>query len=294
MKLPDIRFDESNADYHADTEYVGHSMKENFLKSPPSYNAYFVDRTESVPEATVDQLRGSLTHAITLEGDLLKAGYMVAPEGVTRRQNKWADLQKAAVDKGKALATHEDYLLAAAMAEKLLAHPWINKFFAARHHRECSIRWRDEVTGLVLKCRPDILVDDSGRFDKVIVCDLKTATDPSPWGFAGIDEEGRQRWGQVHKLGYHRQAAHYIEGVRQIVGGQRPIQFVWLAVGNKWPHDIWRPYYAADALLRDGQLENQLCADRLLICLQTGNWSPCSGEALEVGSTRREYRSLDF
>lgn len=85
--------------------------------------------------------------------------------------------------------------------------------------REWSIYWSD-ADGGQWKARPDCFSED-------FVIELKTTPDVRPQAFART----RQRFG------YDIQAAHYLEGVRRLVG--RTPRFLFVAIETTPPHYVW-------------------------------------------------------
>lgn len=96
--------------------------------------------------------------------------------------------------------------------EAVLTHPVASEMVESAT-KEISHFWKDEGTGILCKCRPDMMIDQD------IIVDLKTCQDARPDAF--------QR--SVAKWGYHAQAAWYREGVKQAAGDDRP-NFLFLCV----------------------------------------------------------------
>lgn len=289
MKLPQVAYAESNADYHADMEFIGNSMVTCSAESLTAYHAYFIAKSRPKPPPTKAKRLGSVLHAMLFEGG---KGYVQASDDVNPRKKAWAAAVKAALP--DVLVSQEEWTLALGM------------FNAVRLHED----FQALVSGQVAK-------------GEVLIGDVKSAQDPTPGAFAGVDEPGsRQRWGVIHYLGYHRQAAHYTEGVHaalphipagvyrecsirwqdEVSGLKlkcRPdimavgageivhVNWLWLAVGNTWPHDVY-PYRLLPDLLQDAQLENGILRDRLARSYETGDWFAAEQyTAVEVGSPRR-------
>jgi hypothetical protein len=113
------------------------------------------------------------------------------------------------------------------VSEGIRKHPEISRFFDPKYAIfEQSIFWHDPETGLLCKCRPDALIETN---EAVIIADVKTTEDASK------DEFNKQ----IAKRGYHLQAAHYINGVSEIIDvNDRPIIFVFVACEKEPPYDF--------------------------------------------------------
>lgn len=98
----------------------------------------------------------------------------------------------------------DDYYAAVAAVEAVRAHPALSALLdGAKVVRERSYFWIDPRIGIACKCRPDVLVLDSG-----VVLDWKSTSDPTLAGFA-------KRAGNSL---YHLSAAHYLDGVARVHG----------------------------------------------------------------------------
>lgn len=94
--------------------------------------------------------------------------------------------------------------------------------YMSRGRPECVMIWRDEVTGMLCKARPDFVSDCIPN----LIVELKTARDISPWAFAS----------QYAKLSYHVQTAWYLWGLATLTG--KPAYAKCVAVENTEPHDV--------------------------------------------------------
>jgi hypothetical protein len=118
---------------------------------------------------------------------------------------------------------------------------------------EQSLYWTDPDTGILCKCRPDILRNN-------LVCDLKTAQDGCPRSFqyAAFD------------YGYHIQAAMIQEALIQL----KQIQindFLFLVIEKTAPYAI-SIYQLDQVSLAQGHHEFKTLLRRYQHCLETNDW----------------------
>lgn len=242
---------ESNREYHADTDYVSHSMLETFRESPALYYGRFVSR-EIGKEETPALSLGSLVHTLILEPTRIEQEYTIS-DSAARRGKDWDAAVARAMSDGTTPITQSEMDKALPMAEAVSRNVGAMRFIGHDDVAiEQSIRW--ERDGVKCKCRPDALIRLA---DRTIVIDLKTAVDPSPEAF------GKAVW----NYGYHRQAAWYFDGCDAWKDGM----FLFVVVGKEPPHDVWM--YELDALyLHRGQTDNYDDVARLMECRESGVW----------------------
>lgn len=136
-----------------------------------------------------------------------------------RRGNKWKDAAEFCGIDGKLLLTSGDFDRALSIRDIVHADAWINTIITGGQRAvEASGFWRDEETGVICRCRPDLYRADLG-----IILDVKTTVDAGPTGFAK----------SVVNYGYHAQEAFYTDGWRAL--GQQVDGFVFLAVEKEAP-----------------------------------------------------------
>jgi hypothetical protein len=131
---------------------------------------------------------------------------------------------------------------------------------------ELAIFRRDEWTGLRRRHRLDKLI----RVGNGIVLDLKTAADPTDYGFpfACLD----------HK--YHVQAADYMEAAEAALGGV-PEAFIFIAVQPAAPY-ICQVYTSRPSMLELGYMRLRECLNDLKARLDTGDWYRAGHGNLQV------------
>ena len=132
---------------------------------------------------------------------------------------------------------------------------------------EVPLFWTDG-NGVACKCRLDaIRVTD----DRIIVVDLKTTGDARKRMF--------KRSGL--KYGYHVQAAHYIDGVRTVLGDDLPIEWWFIAVEKKAPYAM-NVIRAGNSYIDRGVLERNELMEKLIRCAETDTWDDYGCSVMEL------------
>jgi exodeoxyribonuclease VIII len=211
---------------------------------------------------TAAQLIGRATHCAVLEPDDFRRRYAEGPEKLQADKDKKAK-QKLEAQGYSVLRPNEmEHVLA--IQEAVWAHP-AARFLLSDGEAEVSAWWRDDATGELCKCRPDLVRPDN------ILADLKTTRDASPEGFT------REAW----KYRYHVQAAFYSEGWEKAAGVTVPA-FLWIAVEPEPPYPV--AVYAADSKqFRLGAQEADENLHTFHTCRVTGEWPAYSNEIQTLG-----------
>lgn len=232
-----IRHDMTNEAYHLDPAISSSDVKAVYLKSLRHW------KYEVRKGSTAFDL-GSAVHAMVLEPEkeLVRRG----PDD--RRGDKWRDAKLAADLDGMILLPSSEYNLAETIAAAAIAQmpEWMDR----PRITEASFFALDSITGMHIKCRPDIYIESEG-----LVVDLKTCTSASPRLFSR----------DVHNYGYALQAAFYLRVLQE--AGFDARRFVFLAVEKEAPfaacvHEIDPDYMlVCDAIITQTLLNIQQ-ADR--------------------------------
>lgn len=258
-----IRMD--NAEYHAHPA-IGASMLETFRASRRLYHGYYVTGDIPRPGPTAAMILGTLVHVRTLEPErfdsvVAKPYPDLAPDGKKWLRRKgsdharwweWVEFSR----RGKYMVDADTLQQIEGIAAAILGNWHARRLLQRDGQPEFSIFWRDNETGLPLKCRVDWMAD--------IPLDIKTTRDPAPGPFAR----------DCVKLGYHRKAAHYRAGIDNYKGAPTPM--VHLAAGTAAPYTV-ATYELDDSDRNRGgrSLGYQQWRDtltQLAECYQTGDW----------------------
>jgi hypothetical protein len=199
-------------DYHAD-KALGSSLINNFDPKAPGiwYSRFWADNAPGWEETEVQKL-GSMAHIAMLEPDKFLQIYAVAPATYIKNEGKkneeevplkdkvcagWKKFKKETEEEGKIPILLKEAELARDMFVALTQ----NKIAASMLTggiEECSFFAKCDQTGLMLKARPDYIVDLEG-IGKVIV-DYKTT---------GISLDLEEQSKHTYNLKRHIQAAHH-------------------------------------------------------------------------------------
>jgi len=273
----------SNDQYHATDEAVGSSMLACFRKSPQRYRDLYVDHTMPKKPPTPDMQFGSMVHTLVLQPEQFEQQYAMEPTGPRRKAEEkqaFAMWQLANRDKRQiSREAQKEVAEARAMAEAVQSHPIAGSFLRAEGMVEIGILWRDPVTKILCKARPDKLVTGFGS-----LCDfsLKTAADPRPEKFA---------W-EVDRRDYDLQSALYRHAIEALLG--RVATTVQCVVGkNDYARMVWCRIMPPGWIeLGRRKLRDALC--RLQICLETGDWTaPGQNELTDLEIPHSLQRQLE-
>lgn len=221
------------AHYHADAS-VSNSMLSAMNKTPAHCWALYLDPNRPANEQTTAMKAGSLMHAVVLEQDQMKARYAVKPDGMsfaTKDGKAWREN----VPEGVEIISCEDSAKATAQREAIWRVPSLAKLLS-HGYAESSCFWIDEATGLRCRARPDWIHPTGAK--SCIVVDLKSIHD--------LTAESVQR--AIATYGYHRQQAHYRNGVTAC--GLLVEEFVFGFVSASYP-------YLAAAFVMDDESASQ-------------------------------------
>jgi len=254
-------------DYHAATDWVSHSMAEVYrAKGPQYFAARYVTKTIPDKGQTPQMLMGSLAHLFVLEPDQFDKRYYVAPK-IDRRTKEgkadWRAMELHCAENKLELLNNDQAELVAnarAMAESILADSEARKYLEANGTREESVFWVNQFSFCQCKAKADLVIQDI-LFDRPIIADIKTAIGPMPNDFAK----------KIVSMGYHRQAAHYLDGFATDDEALADAAFVFIAVRNEPPFYVFC-YRIQDDLINLGRTET--LADLLAIKSHqdTGDW----------------------
>lgn len=239
--------------YHQDRTCISHSAKECFRRSQKLYHAVYVAGTMDPPEPTEAMVLGSLLHLCVLEPERWIKEICIAPHCDRRTKDgkaQWAAFLEFA--NGKQVVDAQQHILVHDMTTAILSNPVSRALLSRDGKVEQAIKWLCQDTGLSLKSRRDFVASD-------LIVDLKTARDASPEAFAGA----------AARLGYARQAAHYLDGQETLTGTEAA--FVFVVVENKPPHTV-ACYELDEEAIHNARIQNLDTLRRMAVCRDTGQW----------------------
>ena len=158
---------------------------------------------------------GRAVHCRLLEPDQYDARYATAPK-IDRRTKEgkaeWAVWSEA--NAGKELLTSDDAALAATYTANVQRNTRAMALLQSKGERELCCIWRDEPTGLAMKCRMDLVIPGAVG----VLADLKTTQ--------AADYESFQR--SIVNYGYDMQSAIYTDGYAAVT--KRKLEHAIIAV----------------------------------------------------------------
>lgn len=234
-----------------------------FKRSPYHYWYKYLNPDYKPEPVTQAQIIGNALHSLILEPNEFEKRYFVIPEfnKVTKEgKERWQKL-KAEIGNKEPLSFHQYQTL-----QHMTANLKKNKLatqLIENAEIEQSLYWADPDTGILCKCRPDILRNN-------LVCDLKTALNGSPRSFqyAAFD------------YGYYIQAAMVREAIKQLK--QKVIKdFLFLVIEKSAPYAI-SIYQLDEASLDKGYQEFKTLLARYQQCLETNDWPAYSIQEISL------------
>lgn len=221
------------------------------------------------PADSQELIRGHAAHIAILEPDRFAAEFAVAPK-IDRRtaagKAAWAAFEGE--NEGKIILTEQEHELCQAWRMACLEHPIAKGIMDAKGPTELSVVWQDPDVGVLCKGRMDRVVTFAGW---TMIVDLKT-TGVSP---------SHQTWPrEIHKWGYHVQAAFYVDGLD--AHAKRNRQFAWITVEKNPPHDVV-VFTAEEGLIEQGRREYKRLLARHKKALETNVYPGYSHKLETVG-----------
>lgn len=197
-----IYFQMPNDEYHNDKSLSNSNMgrfektaEHVWVQSPLNPNKRIKDSTA--------YKTGRAMHELLLEPEKFHKNWIIKPDGKTSTK--------------AGTLTAEQYRDLKVSIEKIKSDPHFKQIFMYGYP-EVSIFWRDERTGVPCRIRPDWL-------GLMLLADLKSVADIE---LAAI-------YRSIIKYGYARQAAFYIEGVKQI----KELIISGRAIVKDCPNELW-------------------------------------------------------
>ena len=254
--------------YHADpcqTPSLSAGMINDLLIAPAKcwFNSRRLNPDWEEPEGQEKFTIGAVAHLIFLEPKRFRDSVCVVEADDWRKKEA-----KQARDEARAdglipiLEKHMDRVMDA--REVFNLHPLAAPAFQ-NGQAEKSIFWQHPVYGFWCRARPDFIAD-AGH-----LCDYKTTGNADPQEFGK----------HAYKLGYHRRAAWYIDGMRAL--GREPTHYWFINQETAPPHLI-SVVELDDNAIEAGRAENDKAAALFARCLQTQDW---------FGYRHREHQSQD-
>jgi exodeoxyribonuclease VIII len=251
-------YDITNEEYHF-SEGISRSGLMTFSKTPRHYWNQYLKEDREPEKSTPAKEFGAAFHPYILEPHLFKRDFVYEDMKVDKRTKKGKEyIKKFTEDNvGKTILTYDEYQTLLGMVNSINADPFILELIQKASY-EKSIYWIDPDTGVLCKCRPDILHEIGANV--VIVCDLKTTINAS--------EKAFQR--SVYNYGYHVQAAMISEGIKAQMNRQVD-EFIFIAVEKLKPY-LTAIYFLDKNAIEKGREEFKKLLVQYKECLEKNNW----------------------
>lgn len=278
---PDIPNDE----YHAGVGLSSSGIKTLIEKTHLHFwLGSWMNPDREIKPSTKSMDFGTAFHMALLEPHLFTDSYIVAPEGIDRRSKAGKEWFETVEQNGqKVLRQEEDRaihrMVASAMKRRITKAVLENAYLY-----EVSLFWHDTVSGYLMKCRPDIMIEPCERFPHGLIADVKTCESAAPDDFIK----------SVLNYKYHVSAAHYCEGFQRVYKTSQPPVFVWLAFEKEAPFAA-AEYAYSGGLKRLGEIECRAGIDIFAECMQHNRWDGYEDSVLKLDLPKwAEYKLLDL
>lgn len=259
-------------EYHAGPG-ISKTGLDAMARAPSIFHALHMNPKRPAREARAGQLEGHLAHCAILEPAEFARRYVSVPPDAPRTpssaqwkaKNPSPESVKAmewwrafnANNDNATVITDEQRQVALAQAASVRSDPDIARLLS-KGWAEVSAYWRDPVTGVLCRCRPDWVhpVDDK----HVILVDIKTCGDATERDFSR----------QIARKNYHVQDRFYSDGF-QMASGLRVVDFVFVAVESEWPYATGAYRLGEESRLEGFGIYRDLL-DLYAHCLKTDTW----------------------
>ena len=218
----------SNREYHSRRcPGISSSALESIKISARHHDQYERDKLHNEISKPQCFAFGSALHDAILTPDDYESLYVLEPEGTERRSNAgkaaWKEFLEA--NEGKTIlkrnsGEYDDFKKIQIMRDRFFSHPTVSALVQGATFEESFFALCNR-TGILKKCRPDILRNDG------IILDIKT-TKSAYLDYFSSD---------ILKLNYHVKAAWYMDIVEQVTGVKQT-HFILIAMETTAPFGI--------------------------------------------------------
>jgi hypothetical protein len=261
--------------YHRVWRAASNSTLKHLKRSPAHMREYI----QNPPEDTAALITGRAVHTAILEPDDFSARYGCCPEGMnrTRAADKalYAELQlKYGPDN---LLKFDEYQTAVAVRDAVLNHATAKAITASHREVELSLRFDDVISGVRCKARPDCHTPEIAGGT---LWDIKTTKDASPRAFER----------SIFDMGYHRQAAFYLDGAAAL--GLPAQHFVFIAVEKVAPFAV-ALYRLTEGAIDAGREELKRLLATYAECEQNQRWPGYSDAVVDIALPAYAWSQID-
>ena len=256
----------SDVVYHT-ADGISSSQLKLFIECPLKFKDRYINQVAQ-PEKKCFEF-GRMVHTLFLEPWRFEAEYIGMPDDIKARRGKaWEAFETETKGKGQTVVSRADWAEVAALKDALATNSMARALISGGV-AERSIFKRDEITGLVIKCRPDF-------YREGLITDLKTTKSSEPNAFKF----------QAKKLGYHIQDAFYSD-IAEVE------EFTFLVVESARPYVVTAPV-TFDADLKElGRIQYKKALAELKQALNSGIWKGYTDEPVIMSATNYELEQLE-
>lgn len=248
---PGVYADMPMDDYHAAPGISSSGLK--LIGRSPAH--YMAERNKPASRALKV---GSALHAMRQHQAEFDRLFIARPEGLDGRTKdgkaQLAELRQS----GRRVLTAAEYESVKGMVASLTAHSRVMRIMQGAV-LESSIFWRDDETGELCKCRPDVYRQNLG-----LILDYKSCEDSRP--------EAARR--QILRFGYHISAAMYLDGT----GANN---FLFAFVERDPPHPVGL-YNASPEMIAAGHALYREYIQIYARCRATNEWPGYPQEVIDI------------
>jgi hypothetical protein len=200
-------------------------------------------------------ITGTNVHSLVLEPETFLKQYVVMPTfNRASRLGKIMHEKWCHENQDKNVITEKEMEQLLGIAKSLTRNETVVKFLK-NSAKEVSGYYRDPVTGLLCRIRPDAIAREGE-----ILIDLKTTRDASYEGFMS----------SMMNFRYDIQLAMYAEGIKEIIG-RHPSVVALIAVEKEPPYSC-AVYEITEGILATGNLQYRQALDGIAKCVVSGEW----------------------
>lgn len=220
---------------------------------------------------------GRAAHSLILGDEVFSEAFTYYPKGAPRRptatqiaaydrDGKWSDAARPGAEfwekfdheaEGKTMLSEDQVEKILRMAENIQRNPLAMEMLTGGL-TEISTVWCDEVTGIWVKSRPDVLPDNGAD-----AADLKTFSDRGSNLKLAVQRA-------ITDHGYNAQMALAQEGAERVFGISAS-EFVLVFVETTIPHQVI-PVRLDEEALHIGRIQNRHALDNFARCMESGDW----------------------
>lgn len=255
--------------YHSWPDSTSKSALDLIDRSPSHY--YFQAKREPTRAMAI----GTAVHTALLEPERFHDEYVLLKHVKDRRASEYKEAIKTHNEELVLVSTEADNV--AGMQESVYAHRQAKELLTAEGYREVSLFVNDPVTGVLVRCRYDLLLIDG------TIVDVKKTQDARPEEFSK----------SIMNYRYHVQAALYSDALEWATGKQTEA-FKFIAVEEKAPNAtmVYKVDYTA---MEEGRKEYRRNLDTYAECVKSGHWPAYENNDDDViGLPDRKIRQIEY